>query len=134
MQDVLPAVTTGYFLPSPEWVRDYFHGVDTMRPKEVTRHFAADGRFRFGNAEAAVGRPAIAAMLEKFYAQLSAMRHEETGLWTGDNSAVFEAVAHFTRKSDGKEVPLPAVSILRFGHEGLITDFRMVMDAAPLNG
>ncbi len=135
MQDAIPvspAADGPPRTPPADWVRGYFASVDSLRPGEVTRHFAVDGRFRFGNAAPAVGHAAITAMLERFYGQLSAMHHENTGLWTGPGSAVFEAVAHFTRRADGRELPLPAVSILRFNAAGLIADFRMAMDAAPL--
>lgn len=99
MQDAIPRSPHGPTIPPEEWVRGYFAGVDTLEPDAVTRHFAPDGRFRFGNDSPAVGHAAITAMLEKFYGQLAAMRHENTGLWTGEDSAVFEAVARPTSGS-----------------------------------
>jgi ketosteroid isomerase-like protein len=112
------------------WVWQYFADVDTLDPARVARHYPADGRFRFGNAPPAVGPDAVRAALADFYTHVRGMAHRNTGLWLGDDSAVFEAEVTFTRP-DGSAVTVPAVSILR-GRDGRVADFRMVMDAAPL--
>lgn len=115
---------------SQEWVREYFATVDKLNVDNIIANFVEDGRFRFGNAEPAVGKEAIRDALVEFFSAISAMHHENVGLWLGDNSAVFEAEVTYTRQ-DGKTVTLPCASILRF-RDNLIYDFRMVMDAAPV--
>lgn len=113
-----------------EWVWDYFRDVDTFDPEQVVKHYAEDGSFRFGNQPPVQGKDAIREMLRQFYGSIRDMKHRNTGLWLGDNSAVFEAEVTFTR-NDGSSVTIPASSIIR--REGdLVTDFRMIMDATPV--
>lgn len=115
-----------------EWVWTYFHDVDTMEPGKVTRHYADDGTFRFANESSVGGKGAIRELLEQFYGSIKGMSHRNTGLWLGDNTAVFESDVTFKREN-GAVVTLPAVSVIRRRGD-LITDFRFVMDATPLNG
>ena len=114
----------------PGWIVDYFAMVDRRDLDEFLTWYADDASFRFANQPPVRGKPAIRRALEQFYARIAAMRHERTGLWADADSGAFEAIAHFETKS-GKTLALPAVSTLRV-RDGLIHDFRFVMDAAPI--
>ena len=118
------------FTISQEWVREYFASVDKLNVDNIIANFVEDGRFRFGNAEPAVGKEAIRDALAEFFSAINAMHHENVGLWLGDNSAVFEAQVTYTRR-DGTTVTLPCASILHF-RDNFIYDFRMLIDAAPV--
>ena len=115
-----------------EWVEKYFQTIDSLDPDALIAYYGPNATFRFANQDAWVGHDALRAGLEKFYGSIQAMHHEEQGVWIAPdgNSAVFEAYAHFTLP-DGREVVLPAVSVLRAEND-VIQDFRFVMDAAPL--
>lgn len=113
-----------------QWVWDYFRDVDTLDPEQVVKHYPEHGSFRFANQAPAVGKDAIRQLLVQFYGAVQDMKHRNTGLWLGDNTAVFEAEVTFVRR-DGARVVVPASSIIRREGE-LVTDFRMVMDAAPV--
>lgn len=69
-------------------------------------------------------------MLADFYTHITTMKHQNTGLWLGDNSAVFEAEVTF-RRGDDTTLTIPSSSILRW-RGAVIHDFRMIMDAAPI--
>jgi ketosteroid isomerase-like protein len=114
------------------WIAEYFAEVDRMDPDGLLRWYAGDARFRFGNAPAAEGKAAIAEVLRGFYGAIRSMRHRGTGCWVGLDSGVWEAEVTFVTK-DGAEHTLPAVSVLRL-RDGLVADFRFVMDPAPLGG
>lgn len=58
------------------------------------------------------------------------MEHINTGLWLGNNSAVFEAEVILVRR-DGAKVEIPAISIIR-RQEALIKSFVFIMDASVL--
>lgn len=92
--------------------------------------YTESSTFRFGNAEPVRGRTAIEGMLADFYTHITAMEHRNTGLWLGDNSAVFEAEVTFQRRDDTR-LTIPSSSILRL-RGAVIHDFRMIMDAAPI--
>ena len=112
------------------WLTAYFQMVDRLDPEEFVTWYAEDCVFRFGNAPAVQGKPAIIAVLRGFYALISAMRHEQTGSWADADSGVFEALAHF-ETAGGNSLVLPVMTSLRT-REGKITRLLMVMDAAPL--
>lgn len=112
------------------WIADYFAMADRLDPGELVTWYTDDASFRFANQPAAVGKAAISAALGKFYGLTTSMRHEKTGCWVGADSGAWEAVAHFVTK-DGRSVALPAVSTRRL-RDGLVHDFRFVMDAAPV--
>jgi ketosteroid isomerase-like protein len=114
----------------PDWIVDYFAMVDGRDLDEFLTWYADDANFRFANQPRATGKQAIREALEQFYALITEMRHERTGLWADADSGAFEAIAHFQTKS-GRSLALPAVSTLRV-RNGLIHDFRFVMDAAPI--
>ncbi len=112
------------------WIAAYFDEVDRMNSEGLAAWYAEDGSFRFGNADPVRGRVAIASMLRDFYGSINSMSHHKTGCWVEGESGVWEAEVTFGTP-DGRTVTLPAVSILRT-KDGLVQDFRMVMDATPL--
>ena len=112
------------------WIADYFTMVDRLDPEELVTWYAKDGSFRFANQPPAQGKSAMVAALKQFYGLINSMNHEKTGCWADGHSGAWEAIAHFETK-DGHKVSLPAVSTLRV-RDGLIYEFRFVMDAAPL--
>ena len=113
-----------------EWITEYFAMVDTRDVDEFLTWYAEDATFRFANQPPARGKAAIRAVLEQFYGSITSMRHEKTGCWADADSGAFEAVAHFVT-AEAAHVDLPAVSTLRV-RDGLVHDFRFVMDATPL--
>lgn len=113
-----------------QWMADYFAMVDKRDIDEMITWYEDGASFRFANQKPVQGKVAIRAALEQFYALITNMRHEQTGAWADTNSGAFEAIAHFTTKQ-GTMLQLPAVSTMRV-RGGLITDFRFVMDAAPI--
>ncbi|MBE7209610.1 MAG: nuclear transport factor 2 family protein [Gluconacetobacter diazotrophicus] len=116
------------------WIAEYFADVDRLDPASMLRWYAEDCSFRFGGNPTLRGKSAIAAALAGFYGTIAGMRHEMTGCWIDRDahSGVWEAEVTFTRP-DGSRVTIPAISSLRL-RDGLIHDFRFVMDPAPLHG
>lgn len=117
-----------------DWIAAYFEEVDRMNPDGLLRWYADDGSFRFAGQPKVIGKPAIKQVLANFYSSIRSMHHHRTGVWVDAAAAsgVWEAEVEFTRR-DGKVVMIPAVSVLRL-RDGLVADFRFVMDAAPLFG
>lgn len=117
---------------SGAWIAAYFAEVDRMDPPGLMAWYAEDGVFRFAGQKRVHGKPAIEAVLREFYGSIRAMHHRMTGVWidASAQSGVWEAEVDFTG-GDDRRVTIPAVSVLRL-RDGLVADFRFVMDAAPL--
>lgn len=105
--------------------------VDKRDPEGFAALLAPDGRFTFANADPVVGRPAVAAAVEAFFATLVALRHEIVNNWEIGADTVVEVFVEYDRP-DGRLVRLPAVTIFTRDDTGLITDYRAYVDLAPL--
>jgi len=108
-----------------------FQKVDTMDPHALDDVFAEDATMVFGNGEPLVGREAIAAGCGAFLTTVRGLRHRILNEWAVDADTIAETEVTYTRL-DGKEVSLPAVSIWRVRDDGLIADYRVFFDVAPI--
>ncbi|GAA3660278.1 hypothetical protein GCM10022224_024540 [Nonomuraea antimicrobica] len=108
-----------------------FQAVDTFEPAEFVRLLAEDARMVFGNAEPLVGHEAITAGLRAFYATIAGLRHRIVRSWQVEADTVAETEVTYQRL-DGKDASVVAVSIWQTGEDGLITDYRIFVDLAPV--
>jgi len=111
--------------------RTIFAAVDAHDIAAFDAMFADDGRFVFGNREPLVGREAVIAGNVAFFQLIRGLRHQLRNEWTFGADTIAETDVTYTRL-DGKEVTVPAVSIWRVDDEGLIVDYRIFIDQAPL--
>ena len=111
--------------------RSIFQKVDTMDPHALDDVFAEDGRLVFGNNEPLVGLEAIAAGSGAFLSTLQGLRHRILNEWSIGADTIVETEVTYSRL-DSKEVSLPAVSIWRVRNDGLIVDYRVFFDVAPI--
>ncbi|GII77603.1 hypothetical protein Sru01_25850 [Sphaerisporangium rufum] len=116
---------------SDETVRRVFAAVDTFDPEEFGRLLAEDATLVFGNAEPLAGRAAIVAGLREFYATIGGLRHRVVRNWQVDADIIAETEVTY-RRLDGKEVSAVAVSIWHTRDDGLISDYRIFVDLAPV--
>ncbi len=94
--------------------------------------YLADGCvFQFANAPEVVGRANVVRALAAFYETIDALRHELLGVWEVGNTTVVRMRVTYTRL-DGSEVSMPAAVIFERGDDGLIIDYRIFIDQAPL--
>lgn len=115
--------------------RHLFETIDAMDAGGFAAAFTSDGSFRFGNAEAVVGREAIRDAVAGFFSTIGGLHHRVTGVWTGawehGHVRSVEVEVVYTRKDGTTAPPIPATSTLRMrGH--LIQDYRIFVDLAPL--
>ncbi|WP_345561808.1 nuclear transport factor 2 family protein [Nonomuraea rosea] len=116
---------------SDEAVRHVFQTVDTFDPDAFARLLAEDATLVFGNAEPMAGREAIAAGLRAFFATIGGLRHRIVRNWQAGADTIAETEVTY-RRLDGKDVSVAAVSIWRTGGDGLISDYRVFIDLAPV--
>jgi hypothetical protein len=113
------------------FVERVFRAVDGLDPVEFGVLLAEDARMVFGNGEPLLGRAAILAGCAAFGETIAGLSHRTLRSWTvGPDTIVESAVTY--RRLDGTEVTMPAVSIWTAGDDGLIDDYRVFYDLAPL--
>jgi SnoaL-like protein len=105
--------------------------IDTKQPGPIGDLFAPDGRLAFGNNDPAVGRPAIVAALSGFASTVQGLEHRLLHEWSLGADTIVETEVTYERL-DGKRVTVPAASLWRVGDDGLIEDFRVYLDLAPV--
>lgn len=110
---------------------EVFAQVDRLDPDAMSALLAEDATMVFGNGDPLVGRAAILAGNIAFLGYVKGLRHEIRREWTVGDTTVAETDVTYTRRDD-KQVTVPAVSIWRVGGDGLITDFRVFYDPAPV--
>lgn len=111
--------------------RTIFDKIDSRDPHALADLFAEDATMVFGNGEPMVGRAAVVAGSEAFLATVRGLRHHLRNEWTVADTTIAETDVTYTRL-DGKDVTLPVVSIWHRGGAGLITDYRVFLDLAPV--
>lgn len=110
---------------------DLFADIDRKDAGLFANYLADDAVFRFANSDEVVGRDNIEASLAGFYDSIKSLSHAPQGLWEVDDTTIVWADVTYTRPDDAR-VTVPVVTILRRNDGGLIVDYRIFMDAAPL--
>jgi ketosteroid isomerase-like protein len=105
--------------------------VDRMDADAWAAHLAPDAVMRFGNADPVRGREACRDALAAFFGQIGGLSHEIVEHWEDGRATITELEVTYRRK-DGHAVTVPAVTIFRTDDDGLIVDYRIFVDQAPL--
>lgn len=105
--------------------------IDGMDAAESVKLFAESARLTFGNGQPMVGRDAIKAGTDVFYSSIAGLRHRILNEWTVGQDTIAEAAVTYTRH-DGRQVTIPAATIWRVRDDGLITNYRVFIDLAPV--
>jgi hypothetical protein len=105
--------------------------IDQMDPDAMVPFFAEDATVVMGNNEPLVGLPAIVAANTAYLQLIKGIHHDLRSEWMVDATTIAVADVTYTRLDD-KQVTIPAVSIWRVGDDGLIADFRVYYDLAPV--
>ena len=114
----------------PTWARELFASVDAMDLDAIVARFADDVRFRFGNAQAVVGREDARAATAEFFGLIGGMSHQFREVWELGPSSVLITDVRYTRR-DGRVVLLPAATLVHRRADGLVEDMQIFMDVTP---
>jgi ketosteroid isomerase-like protein len=116
---------------SHETTQRVFQTVDSMQPDSIADLLAEDARMVFGNADPLVGREAITAGVQGFFSTIAGLRHRIIKDWRVGADTIAETEVTY-RRLDDKEVSVPVVSIWHTRDDGLISDYRVFFDLAPV--
>jgi len=103
--------------------------VDRGDAEDFASWFAADARYRFGNGEATIGRPAVVAATEFAASSLPWVRHTvDQVAHVGDQ--LFCRFTISTSDPSGEQVDLPCVTVIWIANDEIV-DYEVAMDLAP---
>ncbi|WP_433526814.1 nuclear transport factor 2 family protein [Nocardia pseudovaccinii] len=105
--------------------------VDSLDAKGFAEYFAPDGKITFGNVPPLEGRNAVEAGCAGFFGAIGGMQHDIVNEWVVGTDTIVELAVTYTRK-DGRKVSIPVVSIWTVGDGGLIDEYRVFFDLAPV--
>ena len=108
-----------------------FADIERMDAQAWAAHLAPDVVMRVGNDDPIYGRERCQVALAALYSGVDGRRHEVVELWEHGAATIVEANVTYTR-TDGSEVTLPLVTIYRADASGLISDYRVYVDMAPV--
>lgn len=108
-----------------------FRTIDSRQPQALAELFATDGTAVFGNADPLRGRDAIMAGTEAFLATIAGLSHHIVNEWRIGPDTIVETEVTYLRH-DGTSVTVPVASIWRVRNDGLIGEYRVYADLAPV--
>ena len=114
-----------------ETTRRVFRTIDSRDATAIAALFTEDAVAVFGNQPPMVGRAAIAAGTESFFASVAGLRHEITAEWHTDADTMAEAAVTYVRH-DGGTVTLPAFSTWHTTPAGAIDRYHVYFDPTPI--
>lgn len=117
-------------LSPSEQIRDVFAALDSKDVAALAAHVSDDIRVTMGNADPVEGKPSFVQTAEAFVESLASIRHEIRSLWTVDGVVIAELWVHYGRL-DGQHLTLPCCNVFRV-RDGLVTDYRVYIDIAPV--
>jgi ketosteroid isomerase-like protein len=93
---------------------------------------ADNARFVFGNGDAVHGREQIVATVKTVLQSLESIAHTAERFWLADGVAICEGRVLYADKL-GQKLDAPFVDVLNVDAQGLITDYRVYVDASRVN-
>jgi hypothetical protein len=110
--------------------RAIFADIDAFDPDRFVARLTDDVVFQFGNAEPAVGRPAVREAVAGFFSSIDGLTHHIRQMWDVDQTTIVQIDVEYRRK-DGKTVTVPNADILTYEGD-LVKDWRIYIDVAPV--
>ena len=112
------------------WYEEFYARVDAMDIDAMEELCTPDTVLRFANGPEARGRAAMREALGHAWAPLQGLRHEIVEVTESGDTAVVEAVVHYSLR-DGGTVSVPSATAVQ-RRDGLVAAQRVYMDLAPL--
>jgi ketosteroid isomerase-like protein len=111
-------------------INELFKAIDVCDVDRFLTFLDPDATFRFGSAPSVTGHDAITVAVTGFFETIEGLQHDLINTVSSGSMQVCEGDVTYTRL-DGSNVTLPFVNIFEFD-EGLICDYRIYVDVAPL--
>jgi hypothetical protein len=110
---------------------EIFQIIDSMDPQRFADRLTPDAKLTFANNPTMVGTDAIVAGCGYFYGTIKALHHTIRSQWQQGNDTIVELSVTYDRL-DGQIVTIPVVSVWSTNTDGVIDDYRVYFDLAPV--
>jgi hypothetical protein len=111
-------------------VAPIFAAIDAMDADKFNSYLTPDIRFRFANADPAIGHEVVKAGVEAFWASIGGLTHHILNSWDFGDTTIVQIDVEYLRQ-DGKTVTTPNADILIFEGD-LVRDWQIYIDVAPV--
>ena len=111
-------------------VAPIFASIDAMDADRFVAYLTPDVRFRFANADPAIGRAAVTEGVNGFWAMIDGLTHHILNVHEVGNTVIAQIDVEYRRK-DGKSVTVPNCDVLVFDGD-LVRDWQIYIDLAPV--
>lgn len=116
----------------PDWVREFYAGVDSADLSVYERFFADDVALRFASSPPQQGREAVVGALAEAHNTLD-LAHTVTNAWQSDEHVLVEASVDYRLKATGATATLPALTVFHRSGDR-VDEMRVYVDLGPLFG
>jgi ketosteroid isomerase-like protein len=107
-----------------------FADIDAFAPDRFVAHLTPDARFRFANADPAVGREAVKEAVAGFFSTIDGLTHHIKNVWEFGDTVIVQIDVEYLRK-DGKTVITPNADILIYDGDQ-VRDWQIYIDVTPV--
>ena len=111
-------------------VAPIFAAIDAMNADRFVAYLTPNVRFRFANADPAIGHAAVKQGVEGFWATIDGLTHHIREVYEVDDTVIAQIDVEYRRK-DGKSVTVPNCDVLVFDGD-LVRDWQIYIDLAPV--
>ena len=111
-------------------VASIFAAIDAMDAGRFVAHLTPDVRFRFANADPAIGHAAVTEGVNGFWVSIDGLTHHIQKVYEVGDTVIAQIDVEYRRK-DGKSVTVPNCDILVFDGD-LVRDWQIYIDLAPV--
>jgi len=111
-------------------VAPIFADIDAMDADKFIAHLTPDVRFRFANADPAIGHAAVKEGVEGFWATIDGLSHHIRHTCEFGDTTIVQIDVEYKRK-DGKTVIVPNADVLKFQGD-LVRDWQIYIDVTPV--
>lgn len=107
-----------------------FKSIDSKRTDAFLSFLNEDALFRYGSNAEVIGRAAIGAAVDQFFATIQSSAHRLHRLWQQPDSAVCQGEVRYVRL-DGRSVVVPFCNVFQLRDEK-ISRYEIYIDPTPL--
>lgn len=127
----MPETTAHPTAKVSELTKNVFGNLDAGDVEGFMKSFDENCTVAFGNLDPITGTAALRGLVDQLQTVVKTFHHGIVHEWVAGPDTILELAMVYERH-DGRSIALPSAAILTVNGQGLVTDWRIFMDPAPL--